>query len=86
MFDSRLQSGLLLALLLSARLSAAETGEATAGPLAAVQRKIGKEPKYEGKPRYVMLVLGSEGRGESLAGGGWRAAVCRSQRQWRPDR
>jgi hypothetical protein len=58
MFGFRESLGLLLAVLLGARLSAAETGEATAGPLAAVQRKIGKEPKYEAKPQYALLVLG----------------------------
>jgi len=58
MIGFRQSLGLLLALLLGARLSSAETGEATAGPLAAVQRRIGKVPKYEAKPKYALLVLG----------------------------
>lgn len=61
MYDLKCQLGLLAAVLLSvaapARAAAAE--EAAKGPLATVQRKIGKEPKYETKPKYALLLLGA---------------------------
>src|SRR3569623_1475688 len=79
MIGFRQSLGLLLALLLGARLSSAETGEATAGPLAAVQRRIGKVPKYEAKPKYAILVLGPKAEAKvSLVEDGKRLYVDRN--------
>src|SRR5437763_6522431 len=43
-------------------LLALPCAQAMAADLTKIERRIGKEPKYRGKPKYCLLVFGAEAR------------------------